>query len=43
MLADTSKSLGGALGILEAEFKFAYRVTFIVDPDGIIKSIGNMD
>lgn len=40
MLADTSKSLGEALGILEAEFKFTYRVTFIVDPDGIIQWIG---
>ena len=40
MFADTSKSLGEALGILEAEFKFAYSVTFIVDPDGIIKWIG---
>ena len=40
MLADTSKSLGEELGILEKEFKFAYRVTFIVDPDGIIQWIG---
>ena len=40
MLADTSKSLGEALGILEAEQKFAYRVTFIVDPKGIIQWIG---
>ncbi|MCK5592242.1 MAG: peroxiredoxin, partial [Candidatus Pacebacteria bacterium] len=35
--ADTSKSLGEELGILEAEFKFAYRVTFIVDPEGTIQ------
>ena len=40
MLADTSKSLGEELGILEAEFKFAYRVTFIVDPEGTIQWIG---
>jgi len=40
MLADTSKSLGEELGILEKEFKFAYRVTFIVHPDGIIQWIG---
>jgi len=40
MLADTSKSLGKKLGILEKEYKFAYRVTFIVDPEGIIQWIG---
>ena len=40
MPADISKSLGEELGILEAEFKFAYRVTFIVDPKGIIQWIG---
>ncbi len=37
MLADTSKSLGEELGILEAEEKIAYRVTFIVDPEGTIQ------
>lgn len=37
MLADTSKSLSEALGILEKNEKIAYRVTFIVDPDGIIR------
>lgn len=37
MLADTSKSLAEDLGILEANEKIAYRVTFIVDPQGIIR------
>ncbi len=37
MLADTSKSLAEALGILSAEEKIAYRVTYIIDPEGIIR------
>jgi len=37
ILADTSKSLGEELGILETEQKFAYRATYIVDPDGTIQ------
>ena len=37
MLADTSKSLAEELGILEATEKVAYRATFIVDPQGIIR------
>ncbi|MEY2792017.1 MAG: hypothetical protein RJA76_9 [Bacteroidota bacterium] len=37
MLADTSKSLAEELGILTEEEKVAYRVTFIVDPQGIIR------
>jgi alkyl hydroperoxide reductase subunit AhpC len=37
MLADTSKSLAEDLGILEENEKIAYRVTFIVDPQGIIR------
>ncbi len=37
LLADTSKSLGEALVILEEEFKFSYRATYIVDPEGIIR------
>jgi alkyl hydroperoxide reductase subunit AhpC len=37
LLADTSKSLGEELGILDDDEKVAYRVTYIVDPDGIIK------
>jgi lipoyl-dependent peroxiredoxin subunit C len=37
MLADTSKSLAEDLGILEPTEKVAYRVTYIVDPQGIIR------
>ncbi len=37
MLADTSKSLAEGLGILEADEKIAYRATYIVDPQGIIR------
>ena len=37
MLADTSKSLAEELGILEPEEKIAYRATFIIDPQGIIR------
>jgi peroxiredoxin (alkyl hydroperoxide reductase subunit C) len=37
MLADTSKSLAEDLGILEANEKVAYRATFIIDPQGIVR------
>ncbi len=37
MIADTSKSLAEALGILAEPEKVAYRATFIIDPDGIIR------
>ena len=37
MLADTSKSLSEELGILTADEKVAYRVTYIIDPDGITR------
>ncbi|MGQ8338101.1 peroxiredoxin [Sunxiuqinia sp. A32] len=37
MLADTSKSLAEELGILEPEERIAYRATFIIDADGIIR------
>jgi peroxiredoxin (alkyl hydroperoxide reductase subunit C) len=37
LLADTSKSLAEALGILTEDEKVAYRATFIVDPQGIIR------
>jgi alkyl hydroperoxide reductase subunit AhpC len=43
MLADTSKSLAEALGILEANEKVAYRATFIVDPEGIIRWVSVND
>src|SRR5690606_22488173 len=37
MLADTSKSLAEDLGILEAGEKIAYRATFILDEEGVIR------
>ncbi len=43
MLADTSKSLAEELGILEAEEKVAYRATYIVDPQGIIRWVSVND
>lgn len=43
MLADTSKSLAEALGILETNEKIAYRVTYIVDPHGIIRWVSVND
>ncbi len=43
LLADTSKSLAEELGILEKEEKVAYRTTFIVDPDGIIRHVSVND
>jgi len=43
MLADTSKSLAEELGILEAEEKIAYRATFIIDPQGIVRWVSMYD
>ncbi len=43
MLADTSKSLAAELGILESEEQVAYRATFIVDPQGIIRWVSVHD
>jgi len=43
MLADTSKSLAQYLGILEQEEKVAYRATFIINPEGIIKWVSVTD
>ena len=43
MLADTSKSLATELGILESEEKVAYRATFIVDPQGIVRWVSVND
>lgn len=43
MLADTSKSLAEDLGILEANEKVAYRVTYIVDPQGIVRWVSVND
>jgi len=43
MLADTSKSLAEDLGILESKEKVAYRATFIVDPQGIVRWVSIYD
>ena len=43
LIADTSKSLGEDLGILEDNEKIAYRATFIVDPQGIIRWVSVYD
>ncbi len=43
LVADTSKSLAESLGILTDEEKVAYRVTYIVDPDGIIRWLSAND
>jgi peroxiredoxin (alkyl hydroperoxide reductase subunit C) len=43
MLADTSKSLATDLGILEQNEKVAYRATFIIDPDGVIRWVSVND
>lgn len=43
MLADTSKSLANELGILENHEKVAYRATYIVDPQGIIRWVSLYD
>ncbi|RKD20088.1 alkyl hydroperoxide reductase [Pelobium manganitolerans] len=43
MLADTSKSLAEDLGILVADEKVAYRATFIIDPQGIIRWVSVND
>jgi alkyl hydroperoxide reductase subunit AhpC len=43
MLADTSKSLAEDLGILQSEEKIAYRATFIIDPEGIIRWVSVND
>jgi alkyl hydroperoxide reductase subunit AhpC len=43
MLADTSKSLAEKLGILEQHELVAYRATFIIDPDGIVRWVSVND
>lgn len=43
MLADTSKSLADELGILESNEKVAYRATYIVDPQGIVRWVSLYD
>jgi peroxiredoxin (alkyl hydroperoxide reductase subunit C) len=43
MLADTSKSLAEELGILDSKEKVAYRATFIIDPQGVIRWVSVYD
>ena len=43
MLADTSKSLAEELGILSEDEKVAYRATFIIDPQGIVRWVSVYD
>lgn len=43
LLADTSKSLAEELGILESNEKVAYRATYIVDTEGIIRFVSVHD
>lgn len=43
MIADTNKELAESLGILENEEKTAYRATFIVDPEGIVRWVSVYD
>lgn len=43
MLADTSKSVAETLGILEPNEKVAYRATFIIDPQGIVRWVSVND
>ena len=43
MIADTSKSLAEELGILEENEKVAYRATFVIDPEGVIRWVSVYD
>jgi alkyl hydroperoxide reductase subunit AhpC len=43
MLADTSKSLAEELGILDQNEKVAYRATYIIDPQGIVRWVSVYD
>ncbi|MBS1783492.1 MAG: peroxiredoxin [Bacteroidetes bacterium] len=43
MIADTSKSLADELGILNEGEKIAYRATFIIDPEGIVRWVNIND
>ena len=43
MIADTNKSLADELGILTADEKVAYRATFIIDPEGIVRWVNIND
>lgn len=43
MIADTSKSLAEELNILTADEKVAYRATYIIDPQGIVRWVSIND
>jgi peroxiredoxin (alkyl hydroperoxide reductase subunit C) len=43
MLADTSKSLAEELGILSEDERVAYRATYIIDPEGIVRWVSIND
>jgi lipoyl-dependent peroxiredoxin subunit C len=43
MIADTSKSLSEELGILSEGEKVAYRATYIIDPEGIVRWVNIND
>lgn len=43
MIADTSKSLAAAMGILNEAEKVAYRATYILDPEGKIRWLSIYD
>lgn len=43
MIADTSKSLAEDLGILEPNEKIAYRATYIIDNEGIVRWVSIND
>lgn len=43
MIADTSKSLAEELGILEPNEKIAYRATYIIDPQGVVRWVNVND
>ena len=43
MIADTSKSLAEELGILTADEKVAYRATYIIDNEGVVRWVNVND
>jgi len=43
VLADTSHAVARAFGVLKENEGIAYRATIVVDPDGIVRSVGVND
>jgi alkyl hydroperoxide reductase subunit AhpC len=43
MLADNKKELSEALGVLHPQEKVAYRATYVVDPNGVIRFVSVND